>query len=295
MNKRFFAYIGLIISSGAFAQTADEKMEDYSKALYEKHISESKFCDAILVAKKRFDYVSDNRTSDSKILAKKREWDNLANKIELDCRKEKWPEKEKNYKESLKKARANVELSEKINAQIKIATPKKDSTDRSCIRELKIINNSDHPIQAFEGSIFVKKYSIKDLTIKWEAQKARRPMPMQPEEFTRATPPINPKETRELNVCQFFFNGINNTLEGEAIINNDKLPGSTDDDSQISNPPLTSTEEMQGKYMTLRLKSVRIGSESNITVFDVSKKHISSLKKFILETELALKKENPFN
>ena len=108
-----------------------------------KYISESKFCDAILVTKKRFDYVSDNKTSDSKLQSRAKEWENLAKKIDIDCQKERWPEKEKNYKEIISNAKFRVDLSEKITVQMKISPPKKDSWYRSCVRELKITNNSD--------------------------------------------------------------------------------------------------------------------------------------------------------
>lgn len=290
----FLVSIGLIISSGCSANTADEKMERYSRGLYDKYISESKFCDAILVTKKRFDYVSDNKTSDSKLQSRAKEWENLAKKIDIDCQKERWPEKEKNYKEIISNAKFRVDLSEKITVQMKISPPKKDSWDRSCVRELKITNNSDFFIHAFEGSIFLKKYAVKDFPIKWEMQRARRPMAMQPEEATKEIPPIAPKETRELNVCQFFLTGANNNLENEKIVDTNKLDEANNHTNNSTNLPLTSIEEMQGRYMKLQLKNIRIGNDKNIISIDISKNHINDLKNIISETEDIIKKENPF-
>lgn len=286
--------IGVAISSGCTANTADEKMEQYSRGLYDKYVSESKFCDAIFVTKKRFDYVSDNKTSDSKIQYRMKEWDNLAKKIDIDCQKERWPEKERNYKELISKAKFQVTLSEKITVEMKISPPKKDSWDRNCIRELKIINNSDYFIHAFEGSIFLKKHAIKDFPIKWEMKRARRPMAMQPEEATKEIPPIAPKETRELNVCQFFLTGANNSLENEKIVDANKLDGINNYENNSTNLPLTSIEEMQGRYMKLQLKNIRIGNDKNIISVDISRNHINDLKNIVFETEDILKKENPF-
>ena len=291
----FLISTGLIFISGCSEDTADEKMDKYSKSLYQKYVSESKFCNAILVAEKRFHYIDDNKTSDLIIIIRKKEWDGLSQKIAIDCQKEKWPEKEKNYKNSIDKAKSHINLSEKINAQIRVSSPKKDSLDRNCIRELKITNNSEYFIHAFEGSIFVQKNAPKDLLIKWEMQRASRPMPMQSEEFTKAVPPINPKETRELNLCQFFTRGISNSLEGEKIIDTNKIDLLIDDISQFKNLPLTSTDEMQGRYMKLQLKNISIGNENNTIKIDVSKKHINNLKKLITESEISLQKENPFN
>ena len=103
---------------------------------------------------------------------------------------------------------------------MKISPPKKDSWDRSCVRELKITNNSDFFIHAFEGSIFLKKYAVKDFPIKWEMQRARRPMAMQPEEalsqlrFERVG-----NHLKVSNASPYYITLVNLKLGGQTLEN----------------------------------------------------------------------------
>lgn len=113
------------------------------------------------------------------------------------------------------------------------------------------------------------------------------------EEATKEIPPIAPKETRELNVCQFFLTGANNNLENEKIVDTNKLDEADNHTNNSTNLPLTSIEEMQGRYMKLQLKNIRIGNDKNIISIDIPKNHINDLKNIISETEDIIKKKTP--
>lgn len=287
-NTNYFIFTAVMITLvGCSDNTADGKMEIYSRTLYDKAISNSKYCDALQVTKGRFEYIDDNQTSHSKLKNRMDEWEDLAKKVELDCRKEKWPSLEEKYKKAINGANTYLKLYKSIKIQMRIAPAKKDDVGRSCIHELKITNNSDTAIAEISAFLFYK-HSVNHVDfapIKWPQQSGG--LALQTDEER-----IQPKETREITFCKFFFKG---ELE-RPLINLNKVdktikPGTDGTHAEL---PLTSIDDMQGEYMNLQLASVTLRTNENFKEVKFSSEEVIQTIAFIKQVEKALKEENPF-
>lgn len=276
IKKILMIFVSGIHIIGYAGDSADEKMETYSRILYNQAISKSKYCDALLVAKRRFDYIDDNKTSFLQIQSRIKDWKDLEKNVELDCRKEKWPAQEAEYKEILNSLKFQVDLYKKINIEMKISNPKKDSWKRSCVRELIVSNKTNYVLNSFSAEFFSNN---REGIITWSAR-SRQPKfkfaaIQQREEDLVEIKPIKGGEVREIDVCKFF------DLD-DRIIKMNKVVKS------IHN-------EMQGDYIKLELNEVTVLTEQGLKSIKFSHSRIEDLLDTIKKIEYALKNNNPFN
>ena len=182
--------------------------------LYKQMVSEKRYCKALEVTKKRFDYIVDHQTSNEELQKRFGVWIERARRVESGCRKELWSAIATRIQAQIEQKTAEYTKYQemiKVTAFIPTASFGKDAVDRECMYDVVIQNGSPHRIGSF-NFIAQKPFETHDAG----SYPALDEHSKQQEAKTIAA-----GEERSIRMCNFGFGGPFSALRAAKV---DKIP-----------------------------------------------------------------------